>query len=186
MTTAETPGVHTPGSPGPSHTPGSPEGKAVVLYDGECPLCQRAIRSVKRLDWLKRLHFQNCRDTAKWPPSAVPLDLGHMLEEMHLVTPDRKRVYVGFRAFRWMAWRMPMTLPFAPFLYLPGVPWLGNKVYLWIAKRRYNLVPCKDGVCALPLRGKHSGFGIRDSGKSQPAETEQQTTRPANFSEPTA
>ena len=65
------------------------KGKAVVLYDGMCPFCQRAVRLLKRFDWFKRLHYQDCRDTAHWPPSAVPLDLKKLLAEMHVVTPDR-------------------------------------------------------------------------------------------------
>lgn len=128
------------------------DGKGVVLYDGACPLCQRSVRILKKLDWLKKLHFQDARDTRNLPPSEVPLVPKRLIEEMHVVTPDRKRVFAGFRAFRWMAWRMPLTLPLAPFLYLPGVPWLGNKVYLWVAKNRFKLVPCQDGVCRLPAR----------------------------------
>jgi predicted DCC family thiol-disulfide oxidoreductase YuxK len=135
-----------------SATPTPAVGQAIVLYDGECPLCQRAIRWLKRLDWFKRLHVQDCRDTAHLPASEVPLQLDRMLEEMHLVTPDGKRVYAGYKAFRWMAWRMPLTLWLAPLLYLPGVPWLGNKIYLWVAKHRYQLVPCRDGVCTLPRK----------------------------------
>jgi predicted DCC family thiol-disulfide oxidoreductase YuxK len=77
-----------------------------------------------------------------------------MLEQMHLVTPDRQRLYAGFSAFRWMAWRMPLTWALAPWLYLPGVLWLGNRVYLWVARHRYQLVPCKEGVCTLPPRGR--------------------------------
>jgi predicted DCC family thiol-disulfide oxidoreductase YuxK len=73
---------------------------------------------------------------------------------MHLVTPDRKTVYRGFAAFRWMAWRMPLTWLVAPFLYLPGMNWLGSRAYLWVARNRFKLVPCKDGVCSLPQRDK--------------------------------
>jgi predicted DCC family thiol-disulfide oxidoreductase YuxK len=127
-------------------------GKGVVLYDGLCPLCRRSVRVLKRLDWLHRLHPQDCRDAAKLPASAVTLDPARMLEQMHVVTPDRKRAYAGFAAFRWMAWRIPLTMPLAPLLYVPGVPWIGRKVYLWVAKNRYDLVPCKDGVCELPKR----------------------------------
>ena len=129
-------------------------GKGVVLYDGLCPLCQRSVRVLKRLDWLHKLHFQDCRDTANLPASAVPLELKKMLEEMHVVTPDRKHAYAGFAAFRWIAWRIPVLWFFTPppLLYIPGVPWIGRKVYLWVAKNRYNLVPCKDGVCELPKR----------------------------------
>ncbi len=74
------------------------------------------------------------------------------MEEMHLVTPKRDRLHHGFGAFRWMAWRLPLLWLVAPLLYLPGVPYLGQRVYLWIAKRRYRLVPCRDGVCTLPTQ----------------------------------
>jgi predicted DCC family thiol-disulfide oxidoreductase YuxK len=103
---------------------------------------------------LNKLHAQDCRDLEHLPPCQQPLDPVLMLEQMHLVTPDRQRLYAGFSAFRWMAWRMPLTWALAPWLYLPGVLWLGNRVYLWVARHRYQLVPCKEGVCTLPPRGR--------------------------------
>ena len=128
--------------------------KAIVLYDGQCPLCQRSVAVLKRLDWRKRLAFQDARDREHLPESQVPLDPERLLQEMHVLTPDRKRVYAGFRAFRWMAARLPLLWALVPFLYLPGVPWLGQKIYLCVAKNRFKLVPCHDGVCTLPPRKK--------------------------------
>jgi predicted DCC family thiol-disulfide oxidoreductase YuxK len=133
------------------------KGKAIVLYDGQCPLCQRSVRSLKRLDWLKKFHFQDCRDTANLPRTATPLEPAKLLEQMHVVTPNRKRAYAGFRAFRWMAWRIPVTWWLAPLMYIPGVPWLGSKLYLGVAKNRFHLLPCRDGVCELPPRGQKTG-----------------------------
>jgi predicted DCC family thiol-disulfide oxidoreductase YuxK len=128
------------------------KGKAIVLYDGQCPLCQRSVRILKRLDWLKQFHFQDCRDAANLPRTEVPLDPARLLEQMHLVTPDRRRAYAGYRAFRWMAWRIPATWWLAPLLYLPGARWLGSKLYLSVARNRFRLAPCKDGACEVPLR----------------------------------
>jgi predicted DCC family thiol-disulfide oxidoreductase YuxK len=126
--------------------------KAVVLYDGLCPLCQRSVAILKRLDWFHQLEFQDARDTDRLPAAQVPLVPQRLLEEMHLLTPDRRRAYAGFEAFRWMAWRLPLLAALAPLMYLPGVPRVGQRVYLWVAKNRFNLVPCKDGVCELPRR----------------------------------
>jgi predicted DCC family thiol-disulfide oxidoreductase YuxK len=128
-------------------------GKGIVLFDGNCRLCQGSVRILKRLDWLKKLHSQDCRDTENLPRCDVSLDPKRLLEQMHLITPDRTRSYTGFAAFRWMAWRLPPTWIIAPLLYLPGARWLGNKIYLWVARNRYNLMPCKDGVCTVPHRG---------------------------------
>jgi predicted DCC family thiol-disulfide oxidoreductase YuxK len=128
-------------------------GRGVVLFDGDCPFCQRSVAILKKLDWLGRLAFQNCRDEVHWPLSERPLVMFRLLEEMHVVTPDRRKTYAGYAAFRWIAWRLPLTWPVAPFLFIPGVPWFGNRVYLWVAKRRMNLVPCTDGAC--PIHARH-------------------------------
>lgn len=126
--------------------------KALVLFDGECAFCQKSVAILRKLDWLNKLSFQNCRETEKLPRTQPPLVPARMIEEMHLVPPSGHPIYWGFTAFRWMSWRLPACWLLAPFLYLPGVPWLGNKIYLWIAKNRFQLVPCKDGVCELPAR----------------------------------
>ena len=124
--------------------------KAHVLYDGTCPLCLKSIALLKRLDWLRRLDYVNVRETAKVPVRQPPLEPNRLLDEMHLITPDGRHIYNGFEAFRWMAWRLPLLCWLAPFLYLPGVPALGQRIYLWVAKNRFRLVPCHNGVCALP------------------------------------
>ena len=141
-----------PPAPTAPALPPAAEGKAVVLYDGACPLCRAGVKTLHRLDWFKQIPFHDAR-AATLPPAEVPLVRKMMLEEMHLLTPDRKHAPAGFKAFRWMAWRLPLTVLFAPLLYIPGIPWLGNRVYLWVAKNRFKLVPCKDGVCHLPGKG---------------------------------
>jgi predicted DCC family thiol-disulfide oxidoreductase YuxK len=123
---------------------------AVVLFDGDCRFCQASLRIVKRLDWLHLLRFQNARETDSLPEAPERLDPQRLLEEMHLVTPKRDAVYRGFAAFRWMAWRLPLLTAFAPLLYLPGVPTIGRRLYLWVARHRFRLVPCHHGVCTVP------------------------------------
>jgi predicted DCC family thiol-disulfide oxidoreductase YuxK len=127
-------------------------GKGIVLYDGDCPFCRRSVAILKRLDWLGRLHFQSARDVDHLPPSHVSLDSKRLLDEMHVLTPDRRHAYAGYSAFRWIAWRLPLAVPAAPLLYVPGVPWVGNRIYLWVAKNRMNLVPCTDGACPVHLK----------------------------------
>jgi predicted DCC family thiol-disulfide oxidoreductase YuxK len=128
--------------------------KGLVLYDGQCAFCRKSVSILKRLDWGHHLTFQDCRDASKLPATEPPLQPDRLIEEMHLVTPDHKGVYAGFRAFRWIAARLPMTWALVPLMYLPGIPQLGQKIYLWVAKNRFKLVPCHDGVCQIPLKKK--------------------------------
>ncbi|HVS39398.1 MAG TPA: DUF393 domain-containing protein [Gemmataceae bacterium] len=127
-------------------------GQGQVLYDGQCPLCLRSVRILQRLDWFHRLAYLNARDRQHLPTSEAPLDPDRLLQEMHVLTPDGRRLYHGFAALRWIAWRLPLLWPVAPLLSIPGVSWLGQRLYLWIARNRFRLVPCHGGVCTLPPR----------------------------------
>jgi predicted DCC family thiol-disulfide oxidoreductase YuxK len=120
-----------------------------VLYDGTCPLCQRGVRQLRSLDWCRRLEFIDARHPELFPPDMPALDPAQLMEQMHVVTPGGK-VLAGFRGIRYLAWLLPLGWPFVLFLYLPGVPILGQWLYLKVARNRYNLVPCQDGVCSLP------------------------------------
>jgi predicted DCC family thiol-disulfide oxidoreductase YuxK len=123
-----------------------------ILYDGQCPLCLKSVGLLRRLDWLGRLDYVNARDRDRLPAGGPPFDRDRLLKEMHVLTPDGRRLYHGFAALRWIAWRLPLLWPVAPLLYVPGVPWLGQRLYLWIARNRFRLVPCHGGVCTLPPR----------------------------------
>jgi predicted DCC family thiol-disulfide oxidoreductase YuxK len=129
--------------------------RAAVFFDGDCAFCRRSIALLQRLDWLHRLVYVNSRERDN-PLLANPaLDHAPLLEEMHLLTPDGTGLYHGFGAVRWLAWRLPALWPIAPFLYVPGVPTLGQKLYLWVARHRFRLVPCHGGVCTIQRRETH-------------------------------
>jgi predicted DCC family thiol-disulfide oxidoreductase YuxK len=124
--------------------------QALLLFDGDCALCRKGVAQLRRLDWFGVLRYADARDRAHLPATVPPLDPDRLLEEMHLLPADGGRIYHGFGAFRWLAWRLPLLWPLAPFLYLPGVPTLGQRIYLWVARNRFRLVPCHGGVCTLP------------------------------------
>ena len=129
--------------------------QAVVLFDGECPLCRKTTAILKRLDWLHRLTFHNCRDTTGIPANSAHLDSARMIAEMHVLTSDRGHAFSGFRAVRWIAGRVPLLWPLYPLSFLPGAPRLGQRLYLWMARNRYHLLPCRDGVCTIPPRTRN-------------------------------
>jgi predicted DCC family thiol-disulfide oxidoreductase YuxK len=130
---------------------------AIVLYDGQCAFCRKSVRILQQLDWRGRFRYQDARDTANLPTCADPLDPAKLLEEMHVVTPDHRHAHRGYRAIRWMAWRVPLLWPVAPFLHIPGMTWLGTRLYRWAARNRFKLVPCTHGVCTVP--------GVRPPGR---------------------
>ena len=128
-------------------------GRASVLFDGDCALCRKSIALLQRLDWGRRLAYVNIRETDNPLLQSPALAQAPLVEQMHVLTPDGSRLYQGFGAFRWLAWQLPALWLLVPLLYLPGIPALGQKLYLWIARNRFRLVPCHGGVCTIQKKG---------------------------------
>ena len=74
----------------------------------------------------------------------IPLE--QLRHSMHVIGPDR-RAYRGFFAFRALAGRLPALWPLVPILYLPGVPFIGTRIYAGVARNR---APggCRMDTCA--------------------------------------
>jgi predicted DCC family thiol-disulfide oxidoreductase YuxK len=123
--------------------------RALVLYDGRCALCRKSVALLRRLDWLSVLGFVDVRDPGQTQLLELSVAPERLIEEMHVLTPHNGEVRHGFRAFRWLAWRLPLLWFLVPFLYLPGMASVGQRAYLWIARHRFRLVPCHGGVCTL-------------------------------------
>jgi predicted DCC family thiol-disulfide oxidoreductase YuxK len=116
-----------------------------VLYDGGCGLCSRAVAMLSRLDLLHRLRFADV--AAEWDrlsASYADLDRDACLTDMHVVTRCGG-ILRGFDAYRSIAWVVPVGWLMLPWLYLPGVPSLGRRVYRVIASHR------RTASCRLPL-----------------------------------
>jgi predicted DCC family thiol-disulfide oxidoreductase YuxK len=127
-------------------------GRALVLFDGHCALCRKSVAMLRRLDWLDALGYVDVRDPEQIKRLELAVPPARLLEEMHLLRPGGGELLHGFRAFRWMAWRLPPVWFLVPLLYLPGMATLGQRAYLWVARHRFHLVPCHGGVCSLPPR----------------------------------
>lgn len=124
--------------------------KAHVLYDGACAFCCKSVDLLKRLDWLGKFEYVNVRDHTHDVMKEPSVASAPLLEQMHVLTPDRTHLHGGYRAIRWLAWRLPATFLFAPLLYLPGMTYLGQRIYLAIARNRFKIIPCEHGVCSIP------------------------------------
>jgi predicted DCC family thiol-disulfide oxidoreductase YuxK len=119
-----------------------------ILFDGDCAFCRKSVAVLQKLDWLGRFAYINVRDTAQPLLHQAPVVGAPLLEQMHVLTPAG-RLYGGYRSIRWLAWRVPLLWPLAPFLYLPGITQLGDYVYRWVARHRFQLVPCQHGACQI-------------------------------------
>lgn len=118
--------------------------RIVALYDGQCGLCLRSMFTLSLFDWLKRVTWKDLHDKAVQKKEAADLKPAALKREMHVLIG--KDVYKGFFAFRALCGHLPALWILAPFLYLPGVPWIGTRVYAVISARR---AVCKHKECML-------------------------------------
>ena len=121
---------------------------ARILYDGDCAFCRKSVALLQRLDWRHRFAYVNVRDAAQPLLQQPAVAAAPLLDQMHVLTPAG-RLYGGYAALRWLAWRVPLLCPLAPLLYLPGVAQLGDAAYRWVARHRFKLVPCQHGACQI-------------------------------------
>ena len=131
----------------------TPRATPILLYDDACPLCTFQMRLLTWLDWcnvLTLLPLSHPR-AAELAPQLQREDL---LAAIHCVTPDG-RVHRGARALRFAGMRLPLMIPVALVLWIPGVIWLAEKVYQWAAQNRHLLsrvFGCKEACAILPMR----------------------------------
>jgi predicted DCC family thiol-disulfide oxidoreductase YuxK len=115
-----------------------------VLYDGGCGLCSGVVTTMRRLDVLKRIEYLDVVNDWDTIGRRYPqLSREACLTDMHVID-DRGRVLIGFEGYRSLAWVIPLAWLTIPFLYVPGVPAIGRRVYRYVADHRSR------NTCALP------------------------------------
>ncbi len=108
----------------------------LVLFDGGCGLCTRTVGWLRRFDRHHALRFVDINTEWHWLAATYPgLDQQACADAMHVISPDG-RVTAGFDGFRSIAWVLTTLAPLAPFLHVPGVPFIGRRVYRYVATHR--------------------------------------------------
>lgn len=111
------------------------DNKISVLYDGHCGLCRRALGTLRALDWrgvIRPVNFRMEEERRQWAPDILLEDLDRA---MHIRYANGATLH-GFSAFRSLSWHLPLLWILAPLFYLPGVKFVGDRVYARIAARR--------------------------------------------------
>ena len=133
----------------------------LVIYDGGCGFCSRSIVVLQRIDLFHSLRFADIATEWEWLVSSYPdLDRDACLTEMHVIT-RRGEIHRGFDAYRSLAWVLFFGWPLLPFLYVPGVPVLGRRMYQSVAMRRSTT------TCALPRHPRLRPLAPRHRGSDE-------------------
>ena len=127
----------------------------ILLYDDGCPMCRFQMKTLTWLDWfnttsLLPLSHDSAADLAPG------IDREQLLEAIHCVTRSG-RILRGARALRFVSIRMPILVPLALVLWVPGVIWVAEHVYSWVSRNRNflsKLFGCKQACALMPARDR--------------------------------
>jgi predicted DCC family thiol-disulfide oxidoreductase YuxK len=127
-----------------------PEAQVEAFYDGDCPLCLREVRLLRRLDRGRdRILFTNIADPS-FDPDSLGMEWSAFMRRMHGRLPDGSWVE-GVEVFR----RMYAAVGFGPLVWLsraPGVKQLLDWLYDRFAENRLRLT----GRCTASGSCSHS------------------------------
>ncbi len=113
-----------------------------VYYDDQCEICQAGVAWLKILDRHCRVEPLPIR--AELVPAGTTLS--DCLEDLHVVGPDGN-ITRGWRAVATLAQLSPWTRLIGTAGKLPGLYWIGDRAYRWLARNRYALSRCRGGAC---------------------------------------
>lgn len=118
-----------------------------VLYDGDCGICIKLIRSVEPI--IIHYGFITVPLQTSWVKDTLGLaaddQQGELLREMRVLTPQG-HVYGGADALLAVAKRIWWASPLYWLAFCPGLKPLLRKGYQWVAARRH----CSAQGCELP------------------------------------
>jgi predicted DCC family thiol-disulfide oxidoreductase YuxK len=130
--------------------------RTTVIYDSGCALCTQSVRLIRRLDWRRALDYLDAQNPTnvhqQFPALVDQLDAQELLGEIHVVVGDR--VFAGYAGMRAIVRWLPLVIGLYPLMFVPGITWIGARIYKWVAAHRYQLnrvlggpVACDGGTC---------------------------------------
>ena len=130
----------------------------LLLYDGDCAFCSAQAERARRVSGgrVRVEPLQVALEGVPWLPRE------EALRALQLVDRDG-RTYAGAGAIaRLLRLTRPVLGTLALGYHLPGVRWLADRAYAFVAKRRYLIAGrCVDGACAATrserIHGEHVG-----------------------------
>lgn len=127
--------------------------RQIMIYDDQCPMCTFQVKTLTWLDWFNALIFlpmSNPEVTVRAPQ----LKREDLMAAMHCLTTSGQ-IYKGARAIRHAAIRVPLLFLLGLFLWIPGVIFLAERLYMWISGNRYiisKVFGCGDACQIMPAR----------------------------------
>jgi len=138
--------------------------KLTILYDGTCGLCRASVVRLRRMDPQHQIETLDLHDPSV--PSRFPQIQPDEAMRLMQAVDAQGHVYSGVDAWARAGLALPGWKLAAWLLLVPGIHFVAQRVYGWVARNRYRWNPeaCQDGTCALHMnspRGSQTSSGAK-------------------------
>ncbi len=121
-----------------------------VFFDGDCPLCMREVRMLRRMDRRSHIRFTDIA-APEFDPLPLGLDHSTLMARIHGRLPDGTLIE-GVEVFRRLYSAVGLG-PLVALTRLPGISHLMDLAYTVFAKNRLRLtgrcVKDENGACSI-------------------------------------
>ena len=118
-------------------------------YDAECPLCNKVVVIIKHFDIFNKINCLTVQAHAASDAALIGKTEDELFLNIHGVDQAGK-VFVGFDAYVALLKKMIYTYPIGLLIGLPGISYIGKKVYNYVAGNRLT-VRCTSENCSMPV-----------------------------------
>jgi len=108
--------------------------KPIVAYDNTCLFCIEAKQDIDKIDKGKKLEWVGID---KFKYKKYKLKKKDLMEEMYLI--DNNKIFKGYYAWKEISKKLPLLYPMYLISLIPGVDFIGDKIYKIVAKHRDKL-----------------------------------------------
>ena len=108
--------------------------KPIIVYDNRCLFCTHTKSKVDKWDKGKKLRWVGI-DSFDY--KKYKLKKEDLFKEMYLI--DNEKIYKGYYSWKRIAKKIPLLFPLYIFSLIPGVDFVGDKVYKFVSNHRYQL-----------------------------------------------
>jgi predicted DCC family thiol-disulfide oxidoreductase YuxK len=140
--------------------------RVTIFYDDDCGFCLWCARLLRRLDLRDNCAFRANGVVEDLPPGVTV----QTVEESIVVVDAGGRVHTDARALAEIVRALPLGLPVALLMRLPGIVHVGRRLYLRLARRRLDIsVALGMGACGAALA---NGVASRVESDAAPTPTQ--------------
>lgn len=128
--------------------------KLQFFYDAECPLCVRTKIIISHFDIFKAIDFKSVQEYAQKTEALKSYNYDTLLNDIHSVN-NKGQVFSGVNTYKQVSKYIPFFYGIAILFHIPGVSFIANKIYAYIAKNR-GTERCTEENCNINFNNKET------------------------------